>query len=192
MRVPRLNTLTITVAGILTCQPWNGTTGGILALEVYGNTTINAGGKITATGKGFRGAALYNPATPRSQTLYYSSSTLTVSANKGEGIAGYDNDYSAFGGKYCRGAAANAGGGGNVWNSGGGGGANAGSVTSWTGQGNPDTSIAGWSMAWNLESPGFATSTSSGGGRGGYSFSGSDQDATIDPPDNLIWGGYAR
>lgn len=192
VRVPRLNSLTITVPGVLTCQSWNGTTGGILALEVYGNTTINTGAKISATGKGFRGAALYNPATPRSQTLYYSSSTLTVSANKGEGIAGYDNDYTAFGGKYCRGAAANAGGGGNVWNSGGGGGANAGSVTSWTGQGKPDTSIAGWSAAWNLESPGFATSTSSGGGRGGYSFSGSDQDATINPPNDLIWGGYAR
>ncbi|MDP1746527.1 MAG: PKD domain-containing protein, partial [Bacteroidota bacterium] len=62
----------------------------------------------------------------------------------------------------------------------------------WTGQGKPDTSTAGWSLAWNLESPGFATSTSSGGGRGGYSFSGSDQNALVDPPDDLIWGGYAR
>lgn len=192
VRVPRFNTLTITVPGVLTCQSWNGTTGGVLALEVYGITTMNTGAKISTTGKGFRGAALYTPAAPRSQTLYYSSSTLTVSANKGEGIAGYDNDYNLYGGKYCRGAAANAGGGGNVWNSGGGGGANGGSVAAWTGQGKPDTSTAGWSTAWNLESPGFATSTSSGGGRGGYSFSGSDQDATVDPPDNLIWGGYAR
>ena len=190
--MPRYKALTITSPGILTCQLWNGTTGGILAVEVYGNTTINTGGKISTTSKGFRGATLYTPATPRSQTLYYTSATLTVSANKGEGIAGYDNDYSAFGGKYCRGAAANAGGGGNVWNCGGGGGANAGSLSSWTGQGNPDTSIVGWSAAWNLESPGFALSASSGGGRGGYSFSGSNKDATVDPPNSLVWGGYAR
>lgn len=192
VRVPRFNTLTITVPGILTCEPWNGTTGGVLALEVYGSTTINTGGKISATGKGFRGAALFTPTPPRTQNLWYSSTSVEFSANKGEGIAGYDNDYTIYGGKYCRGAAANAGGGGNVWNSGGGGGANAGAIASWTGQGNPDTSIAGWIMAWNLESPGFSTSTSPGGGRGGYSFSGSDQNATIDPPNDLIWGGYAR
>lgn len=192
VRVPRLNTLTITVPGVLTCQPWNGTTGGVLALEVYGGTTINTGGKINATGKGFRGATLFTPTPPRTQNLWYASTSVEFSANKGEGIAGYGNDYTIYGGKYCRGAAANAGGGGNVWNSGGGGGANAGSITSWTGQGKPDTSTTGWSLAWNLESPGFATSTSSGGGRGGYSFSGSDQNALIDPPDNLIWGGYAR
>ena len=192
VRVPRLNTLTIAVPGVLTCQPWNGTIGGVLAVEVYGVTTLNTGAKISTTGKGFRGAALYTPAAPRSQTLYYSSSTLTVSANKGEGVAGYDVDYNLYGGKYCRGAAANAGGGGNVWNSGGGGGANAGSLSAWTGQGKPDTSSAGWSAAWNLESPGFAGSTSSGGGRGGYSFSSADRNATVDPPDNLLWGGYAR
>lgn len=192
VRIPRYNTLTIMAAGVLTCQLWNGTTGGILAVEVYGSTTLNTGGKINASGKGFRGAGLYTPAAPRSQTLYYSSNTLTVSANKGEGIAGFDNDYNAYGGKYCRGAAANAGGGGNVWNCGGGGGANAGSISTWTGQGNPDTSISGWSTAWNLESPGFATTTSSGGGRGGYSFSGSNKNATIDPPNSLVWGGYAR
>ena len=192
VRVPRYKSLTITSSGILTCQLWNGTTGGVLAVEVNGSTTINSGGKISTAGKGFRGATLYTPATPRSQTLYYSSATLTVSANKGEGIAGYDNDYSAYGGKYCRGAAANAGGGGNVWNCGGGGGANAGSVSSWTGQGNPDTSVVGWSAAWNLESPGFAYTNSSGGGRGGYSFSADNKNATVDPPNSLIWGGYAR
>ena len=192
VRVPRYNMLTITFPGILTCQSWNGTTGGILAVEVHGTTTINSGGKISAAGKGFRGGALFTPATPRSQTLWYSSTSLEVSSNKGEGIAGYDNDYTIYGGKYCMGAPANAGGAGNVWNAGGGGGANAGSITSWTGQGNPDTSIAGWSTAWNLESPGFANTSSSGGGRGGYSFSGSNQNALVDPPSDNIWGGYAR
>ncbi|MES2593423.1 MAG: gliding motility-associated C-terminal domain-containing protein [Bacteroidota bacterium] len=192
IRVPRYNTLTINTPGILTCDAWNGVTGGVLAVESFENITINNGGKISVSGKGFRGAALFTPSSPRSQTLWYSSTSLTVSANKGEGIAGYDIDYITYGGKYCRGAAANAGGGGNVWNSGGGGGANAGSIGSWTGQGNPDISNSGWTSAWNLESPGFASSTSSGGGRGGYSFSGSNEDATVDPPNSLVWGGYAR
>jgi gliding motility-associated-like protein len=192
VRVPRFNSLTITAPGILTCPAWDGSSGGILAVEVYGHTTINTGAKMSATGKGFRGGALFTPSTPRSQTLWYSSSSNETSANKGEGIAGYDNDYAAYGGKYCRGAAANAGGAANVWNCGGGGGANAGSVTSWNGQGNPDTSVNGYSAAWNLEAPGFAHNYSSGGGRGGYSFSADDKNATTDPPNSLVWGGYAR
>lgn len=192
VRIPRYNTLTISSPGVLTCQAWNGTTGGILAVEVKGNTLVNAGGKINVSGKGFRGASLYVPTSPRTQIPWYASTIGNVSANKGEGIAGYDNDYTPYGGKFCRGAAANAGGAGNIWNCGGGGGANAGFVNSWTGQGNPDTTNAGWSAAWNLESTGFAYTSSSGGGRGGYGFSGSDQNATIDPPNDLVWGGYAR
>ncbi len=192
VRVPRYNALTIAFPGVLTCQVWNGTTGGVLAVEVKGNTVINSGGKISASGKGFRGAALFTPSAPRSQIVWYSCTSIEVAANKGEGIAGFDNDYTIYGGKFCRGAAANAGGGGNIWNAGGGGGANAGSIPSWTGQGNPDTTVPGWITAWNIESPGFAYSSSSGGGRGGYTFSGSNQNALVVGPYDLAWGGYAR
>ena len=124
IRIPRYNTLLIQSPGILTCQSWNGTTGGVLAVEVYGNTTITAGGKISTTGTGFRGGALFTT-TGRTTTVLYSCVSLDVGTNKGEGIAGYQADYTPYGGRYCRGAAANAGGGGNVWNCGGGGGANA-------------------------------------------------------------------
>jgi gliding motility-associated-like protein len=195
IRVQRYNTLTITAPGVLTCQAWNGTTGGVLAVEVLGNTTMNAGSKISASGTGFRGGALFTT-TGRTTTTIYSCVSLDVGSNKGEGIAGYDTDYTPYGGKYCRGAAANAGGGGNVWNCGGGGGANAGNTGAWTGQGNPNNSVAGWTTAWNQESASFATSTSSGGGRGGYAFSSSNQNALTlgpgTPGSTNAWGGAYR
>jgi len=196
VRIPRYNTLTITTPGILTCQAWNGTTGGILAVEVAGNTTINSGGKINVTGAGFRGGALFTTSGGSVTTSLYSCVSSNVGTNKGESIAGYDSDYTPYGGKYCRGAAANAGGGGNYWNCGGGGGANAGNIATWTGQGNPDNTGLNYSTAWNLESPGFSASTSSGGGRGGYSFSNSNQNAiTLGPGTNGVnnaWGGSYR
>jgi gliding motility-associated-like protein len=192
VRVPRYNSLTITAPGVLTCDAWDGVVGGILAIEVKENTVLNTGAKMNVSGKGFRGAALYTPGPSRSQFPWFSSINTEMSANKGEGVAGSGADLIPYGGQYGRGAAANAGGAGNVWNCGGGGGANAGAVNGWTGQGNPDVSNPSWAAAWNLEAPGFATSTSSGGGRGGYSFSADDKDATVDPPDNNAWGGYAR
>jgi len=194
IRIPRYNTLLIQSPGVLTCQAWNGTTGGILAVEVYGNTSITAGGKISTTGTGFRGGALFTT-TGRTTTGLYSCVSLDVGTNKGESVAGYDTDYTPFGGKFCRAAPANGGGGGNVWNCGGGGGGNA-SLAAWTGQGNPNNTVAGWTTAWNLESASFSTSTSSGGGRGGYSFSSSNQNATTLGPGTIgvtnAWGGSYR
>ncbi len=194
IRIPRYNTLLIQSPGVLSCQAWNGTTGGVLAVEVYGNTSITAGGKISTTGTGFRGGALFTT-TGRTTTGLYSCVSLDVGTNKGESVAGYDTDYTPYGGKFCRAAPANGGGGGNVWNCGGGGGGNA-SLAAWTGQGNPNNTVAGWTTAWNLESASFSTSTSSGGGRGGYSFSSSNQNATTLGPGTIgvtnAWGGSYR
>ncbi|MBL7882997.1 MAG: PKD domain-containing protein, partial [Bacteroidia bacterium] len=195
IRVPRYNTLTLTSPGTIIAQTWNGTSGGVVAIEVLGNTLINAGARIDVSGLGFRGGALFTTS-GRTTTVLYSCVSLDVGTNKGEGIAGFDNDYTPYGGKYCRGAAANAGGGGNVWNCGGGGGGNAGNINNWSGQGNPDSGPAGWAAAWNLESAGFSTHTSSGGGRGGYSFSNSNQNATTLGPGTIgvgnAWGGSFR
>ena len=58
VRVPRYASITINSGGILTCPNWNGSTGGVLALEVQGNTVINSGGRIDVTGLGFRGGQL--------------------------------------------------------------------------------------------------------------------------------------
>ncbi|MEO5643368.1 MAG: hypothetical protein ABIQ40_07635, partial [Bacteroidia bacterium] len=201
VRVPRYTTLTINSGGVLTCDDWNGTIGGVLAVEVQGNTVINAGGAIFADGKGFRGGSLVGDnATSFGVNSTYSTGSA-LGAEKGESVAGYQAEYDPFGGRYCRGASANGGGGGDGHNAGGGGGANAPNSTSatavWSGLGVPDQSVGGWGTAWSIEPPAGTMNTrtnanSAGGGRGGYSFSANNLNATASPPSNAAWGGDAR
>lgn len=186
IRVARYNTLTITNAGSITSPSWNGSIGGVLAIESIGNITIN--GVIQVNGQGFRGGAADNDANFPGGSAYYSTSDFDGSA-KGESIAGYGAGYNVYGGSICRGAPANGGGGGNAHNSGGGGGANGGVIALWNGKGNP---APGFNAAWNLEGGNFSSSTSSGGGRGGYSFTASQQNTTTLPPGNANWGGDNR
>jgi len=190
IRVPRYLTLLINAGGVTTCDAWDGTKGGVVVVEVSGNSIIHSGGSFYTTGKGFRAGALDNDFFWGGGA--WAALSSTEGAEKGEGILGNQNDYAAIGGKYCRGAAANAGGGGNTHNSGGGGGANGGNPTAWTGKGNPDISNGAWVNIWNLEEPNFATFTSSGGGRGGYSFSNSNQNAATAGPGTSSWGGDQR
>lgn len=190
IRVPRYTTLTINSGASITCPAWNGSTGGVIAIEVLGNTIINSGGAINATALGFRGGALDNQ-TDYGGTTEVASDNPRRGAEKGESIGGYQSDYDVYGGRYGRGAPANGGGGGQQWTAGGGGGANAGTGI-WTGRGNPSLSNATWAQAWNLEYAGFATATSSGGGRGGYTWSASDQNALTVGPGNNSWGGDNR
>lgn len=116
----------ITVDGTLLAQSWDPVagTGGVLALEVDGNITMNA--DIDATGAGFHGGDLvtlngdcyFIGATK----YYYSSTAITNSENgamKGEGVADY-----IVSKEYGRGKQSNGGGGSNTQNSGGGGGSN--------------------------------------------------------------------
>ena len=49
-----------------------------------------------------------------------------------------------------------------------------------------------WNAAWDLESTNFHSDVSPGGGRGGYTFSNSDQDAITLAPGNTAWGGDNR
>ncbi len=188
IRVPRYSSLTINASTSITCDAWNGSTGGVVAIE-SGNISVN--GQIVATGKGFRGGQLTG-----NDTFYNLANYATISTDgggeKGEGVFGYQAQYNVLGGSIGRGAAGNAGGGGNGWTNGGGGGANAGNVSGWNGQGNPDNSVAGWTNAWNLEGGSFSTNTSSGGGRGGYSWSSSNQNATTTAPGLSAWGGDYR
>ena len=199
VRVPRYTTLTINSGGILSCDDWNGTIGGVLAVEVQGNTVINGGGFIDVSGKGFRGGALSLSTQYGTNTT--ASTNVIYGAEKGEGVAGFQAEYDVFGGRYCRGAAANAGGGGDGHNGGGGGGANAPNSTSalafWSGNGIPDQSGGGWTTAWNIEPPINTMSlrtavNSAGGGRGGYSFSNFDANALTVPPGNVTWTGDNR
>jgi gliding motility-associated-like protein len=195
IRVPRYSSLTINNGGTLTTSAWNGTSGGVLALEVNGVTTINSGGTIDVSNLGFRGGTALNS---NQSSVFgggrYADSNPLEGAEKGEGIYGDQSDYDLMndgGARQCRGAAANAGGGGNGHNAGGGGGSNAGNPSNWNnGVGVPDPIF---NAAWARESPSIASVTSSGGGRGGYSFF----DVNLDPlntnpgPGNG-WGGDNR
>lgn len=190
IRVPRYNTLTLNAGATITCDTWNGTVGGISAIEVENNALIN--GTIDASGKGFRGGQITNVSNGIDIIGFITASKKAGDGGeKGESIAGNKDDYLPYGGRYCKGSPANAGGGGTAHNSGGGGGASAGTIP-WTGHGNPDNSGLNWARAWDLQYIGLSSQTSSGGGQGGYSFSSNNLDATLVGPNNTAWGPNRR
>ena len=151
VRIPQYQNLTI--SGTVAPAAWNGSTGGILALDVTGQLAFATGAKLDASGTGFRGGAGQQlrgtTSTSFTGTDYRAtapaSGTATTGAHamKGEGIVGtprYVNTGTALldtgvdgypSGSAGRGAPGNAGGGGtdssptdNGQNSGGGGGGN--------------------------------------------------------------------
>ena len=188
IRVPQYTTLTIISGANVRAPAWNGTTGGVAALHVRDTLTLS--GDINVSARGFRGGEVDNASnTPGTITTIYASSNASDGAEKGEGIAGFQNDYPV--GRYGRGAPANGGGGGNSHNAGGGGGANGDDGNPWNGQGNPDRSNASWDAAWNIDGTLTATTLNSGGGRGGYTY-GRDGDALTLPPGATAWGNDFR
>ncbi len=149
VRIPQYQNLTI--SGTVAPSAWNGSTGGILALDVTGQLAFASGAKIDASGLGFRGGAGqrltgatgYASADYRAAAASSATSLVGAHAMKGEGTVGtprYVNSGTALldtgtdgypSGSAGRGAPGNAGGGGNAsdpgantQNSGGGGGAN--------------------------------------------------------------------
>ena len=132
IRVP--NCVTMDLSGTIIGAPWNGSTGGIVALRGY---TVNMGSAtINANGIGFRGGATDAHNGPGAAVNY--NGTSTADQYKGEGIAGtpdflYDTATATeiatgltFPGGYRGvGAPANAGGAG-AGDAGGGGGGNGG------------------------------------------------------------------
>ncbi len=146
VRIPQYSSLTLTAD--VSPLVWDGSTGGIVALDVAGTLNFN-GRTINATGAGFRGGAgriLKGDATAGlAGTDYRQPTSVATSGQKGEGTAGtprYVNNNGALldtgvdgypSGSNGRGAPGNAGGGGtdtsptnNSQNDGGGGGANGG------------------------------------------------------------------
>ncbi|HVG63697.1 MAG TPA: hypothetical protein VNA24_34345, partial [Hyalangium sp.] len=191
VRVPQLATLTVNAGASVAATPWDGSIGGVIALQVQNTLTLN--GTLNANAAGFRGGAVEQNSSFDS-TIYRATSD-TSGAEKGEGIAGYGADYDAFGGRYGRGAPANGGGGGNAHNAGGGGGANGNSGGTWTGQGIMMGTFPGQDP-WRLDpayiANGNARTNSSGGGRGGYTYSANNQNAVTVGPGNAAWGGDNR
>jgi|GEM_PF-7071434 len=115
IRVPYYKNATVTAK--LTAAPWNGVTGGVLALQVEGTLTLNA--HIDVSGLGFRGGIYSVVSGTQQDTLYYYTYVSGHSGGKGEGIA----DSGAYF-ETGRGNLVNAAGGGDGHNSGGGGGGN--------------------------------------------------------------------
>ena len=119
IRVPYFSNYNVT--NTLSCLPWNGTIGGVLALNVKDSLILNA--DIDVSGKGFMGGDGTHGNPPdyncNENQFYYPPNTI-FAAGKGEGIAIISSN--KIDGK---GRLANGGGGGNSHNSGGGGGSNA-------------------------------------------------------------------
>ena len=151
VRVPQYSSATLTSG--LTAASWNGSTGGILAVDVSGALDLGAAA-VSVNGLGFRGGGARQLAgdTGGANTDYVQSSAKNFDGAKGEAIAGtpgwiydagtnatvasgtdYPNQSATINGGTARGAPGSAGGGGNDGqpsandqNSGGGGGANGG------------------------------------------------------------------
>jgi len=110
------------VTNTLTADAWNGETGGVLALKISGQLTMN--GNIDVSGLGFRGGEAQTATSNNCSWLlqqndyFYEFGNWRGSA-KGEGIASFILEK-----EFGKGPQANGGGGGNDHNSGGGGGAN--------------------------------------------------------------------
>ena len=142
VRVPQYTSATLSSS--LTASRWNGSTGGVLAIDVEG--TLSLGGNVDVSGRGFRGGGSQQRGTVSGNTIleYRTNSTVNRNASKGEGTAGtpryvytpaggaIDNLVEGYpNGSFGVGAPGNAGGGGadrtgQDHNAGGGGGGNAG------------------------------------------------------------------
>jgi gliding motility-associated-like protein len=196
VRVPRFSNLTVQNNASITAPQWNGLNGGVVAMEVDEDLTLNGTGSIDASALGFRGGAFNNIAnfagSPNDNAGYLGTPNEDSGGQKGEGIYGYHNEYDAIYSRYGYGAIANGGGGGNFHNSGGGGGSNVGTGTFY-GYGVADPGAANaYVPGWNLENPAIITQPSSGGGRGGYTHAINNENPLTLGPGNNGWGGDYR
>jgi gliding motility-associated-like protein len=197
IRVPLYNNLIVNAGASIVPQAWNGTTGGIVVLNVVGVLTNN--GLIQANSFGFRGGIRDNltSAAGAGIVTLYRSPIPNDGGEKGESIAGFNTEYdgAGMGGRFGRGAPANGGGGGNGHNAAGGGGSNGNNGLTWTGAGVMDPNplfLAAWQLDPDFVSNGNALTNSSGGGRGGYTFAQSDQNALTTPLSTAVWTGDYR
>lgn len=117
---PKLGNPNFTTTSNMSAKNWDGTTGGVVALQVAGTLTLAH--NITANGAGFRGGNRSNNFYPGGTTCdaasFIVTSNHTNNGQKGESIyKTSNNDY-----LYARGKILNGGGGGNALVNGGGGG----------------------------------------------------------------------
>ena len=193
IRVPQY--VDATISGLVTAERWNGSTGGIVAIDVAGRLTF-AGGTISVEGRGFRGGGgrQLSGDSGGSDSNYRSSASSDYHGSKGEGISGtprYVNDGGTLldtgsegypSGSHARGAPGNAGGGGsdgnpeaNDENSGGGGGNGGDGGTggyAWCNAGPPNCDQTGGHPGDNVSQAGVSRLVMGGGGGAGTSNNG--------------------
>lgn len=130
VRVPGVDKAEVTAT--LTCYPWDGEKGGVVALFVSNTLVLNA--DINVSAKGFRGGSddqgdgVCSDTDPALYDDYFYDVSSQRSGRKGEGIASFIDGVGPYGSAYLkgRGKLLNGGGGGNAQYSGGGGGGNMG------------------------------------------------------------------
>ena len=208
VRVPQYTALTVNNGASVVAAGWNGTSGGIVALNVAGILTVN--GQVNADSRGFRGGARNTDGVQNGTNAIYRTTDPTLGAQKGESILGFGTEYTAANGQYGRGAPANGGGGGDAHNASGGGGANGNNAGTWTGAGDPDLTTTAWRCAWDLDDGvdnGIANNITcnqsttrgpiptymlngAGGGRGGYTYGANNQNAYLRVRECAGCGGY--
>lgn len=201
VRIPRYKNLTVPSNTSITSSKWDGTTGGVVAIEVEEDLEVTGSGEISANESGFRGGtpvdedeAAPGPGTPAAiadttSRGFLGSPDPKEGSGKGESIYGnvVDDYTNILLSPYGYGSIANGGGGGGYHNAGGGGGSNVG-VGSYYSYGVVDHGISNvYDPAWNLEGPDLVNKPSSGGGRGGYSHSKQDKDPLSVGPHNSLW-----
>lgn len=127
----------------VSCLPWNGAYGGVLAVQNSGSITLLS--HLSANGMGFGNEQAHevesNCTWLTFALAYYYPSSNWRGAPKGEGIASFISEK-----EHGRGPQANGGGGGNDHNSGGGGGSNAGAG----GQGGQQTPASAFGCSGNF------------------------------------------
>jgi len=208
IRIPRYNNLTVNNSSSIVPLPWDGTSGGVVALEIETALTVNAGGLIHANGLGFRGGQL-DPTASKTGTpgnpndlRFLGSPNSDEGSEKGEGIFGYHIELDAVFSRWGISGVANGGGGGGFQNAGGGGGSNVSATTvGFTGNGVPDPT---YNVSWALDFSGgpydmggmgttnISGTSTPGGGRGGYALAQTDQNELTVGPRNSAWGGDDR
>jgi len=220
IRVPQYSSLTVSAGASVVASAWGGSTGGVVTALVQGALTVNGSISVNGQGfrGGVRDGT--DRASDGSSNVTFVSDANPAGGAKGEGIAsgaggtfgGVTMLYSNPGGNFDIGAPANGGGGGSH-NGGGGGGANAaagltpycstGTATYttatttafvWCGQGIMPAGVTG-ATAWQFD-PGYKANSNArtsfvGGGRGGYTYSANNLDATTaaGAPAMTAWGG---
>ncbi len=222
IRVPQYSALTVNSGASIVPVAWDGTIGGVVALLVQNTATINGSVSAAALGFRGGVLDNFDRPSGTTNNINYATDDYPAGGQKGEGIASgaggtYGTVTLAFsnpGGNFDMAAPANGGGGGGSHNGGGGGGSNAalaltpyctagastfttstGTTSLWCGQGTMPGGVTGggaWALDPAYKANGNANTVHVGGGRGGYTFSNSNQDALTVGPGFAAWGGNYR